>query len=370
VSAIGGAVGAAKSALSIRWAAAKRRWAWLDHVAQAWAAYKAHHGDLFAAAVTFFSFLSLFPLILLGVSAAGFVLRAQPSLQTDLFNSIESNVPGSFGTTLKDSIDAAIKARAGVGVIGLVGVLFTGLGWVSNLRSATEGVWGQEPAQRSMIGGKVADLLLLAGLGLGAVLSISLTVVGSALTGAVLRALGLEHATGLAVLTTIVGLALAVCGDMLIFGWLLIRLPRAQVRLRVGVRAALMAAVGFEILKLVGTYYIARVTKSPTVGIFGSVIGILVWLNLVSRFLLFCVAWTATARGTSPDAEGVPEPVERIWPLPAGGVASARAHGQGESRISPAATAAALVGAGAAAGAAGAGLVSRRWRARRRARRV
>jgi membrane protein len=367
VSAIGAAVTSARTALSTRWAAAKRRWGWLDHVTQAWAAYKAHHGDLFAAAVTFFSFLSLFPLVLLGVSAAGFVLRAHPSLETDLFTSIENNVPGSFGTTLKDSIDAAIKARAGVGVVGLVGVLFTGLGWVSNLRSATEGVWGQEPAKRSMVGGKVADLLLLAGLGLGAVLSISLTVVGSALTGAVLRALGLEHATGLAVLTTIVGLALAVCGDMLIFGWLLIRLPRAAVPLRVGVRAALLAAIGFEILKLIGTYYIARVTKSPTVGVFGSVIGILVWLNLVSRFLLYCVAWTATARGTSPDAEDVPEPVEQVWPLPAN---AERSTGAATASVSPVTTAAALVGVGAVAGMAGAGLARRQWRARRRASRT
>jgi membrane protein len=353
--------GGLKAKAAERWARLRERWNWLDHVVRAWGAYKAHHGDLFAAAVTFFSFLSLFPLILLGVSVAGFVLHSRPDLQRRLFNSIADNVPGSFGDTLHDMINSAISSRAGVGVISLVTLFVTGLGWIANLRAAVEGVWGQQPAKRSFLRAKLGDLSLLAGLGLGAILSVGLTVVGSALSSHVLDWLDLDHVAGLSVLTRLIGLALALGGDLIIFGWLLVRLPRADVPFRLGLRAAVLAAVGFEALKLIGTYYIARVTHSPTAGIFGSVIGILVWLNLVSRYLLFCVAWTATADPLRVDHAVVPDvPADGSGPSGPARRSGATPDAEPGERVSPAATAAVLIGAGAAAGA-GATLAARRW---------
>lgn len=360
-----GAVDSAKTGFS----RARERYLWLDHLVRSWVVYKAHHGDHFAAAVTFFSFLSLFPLILLAVSITGFVLRAQPSLQQDLFDAIADNVPGSFGDTLSESVDKAINARAGVGVIGLGGLLLTGLGWVANLRAAIEGVWGQEPAPRPFVKAKLADLLVLVGLGLGAVLSIGLTAVGATLTSTVLDAVGLGDVPGLFLVTKIVGIALALAGDVLIFGWLLVRLPRAVVPRGVGLHAALLAAVGFEVLKLAGAFFIARATQSATAGIFASVIGILVWLNLVSRFVLFCAAWTATASGTTPAATDEPVPVAQVWPDSAmAAVSTARPSSvarHAEPHITPGTTAAVLIGTGAVVGA-GATLGARRWRRLRR----
>lgn len=344
------------ASLRARFAAARARYHWLDHIVRSWAMYKSHHGDHFAAAVTFFSFLSLFPLILLAVSVAGFVLRAQPSLQQDLFTSISDNVPGAFGDTLSQSIDQAIRARTSVGIVGLVGVLFTGLGWVANLRSSIEGVWGQTPAKRPFLKAKAADLLVLIGLGLGVVLSIGLTAVGATLTSTVLGVLGLDGVPGLFVVTKIIGIALALAGDMLIFGWLLVRLPQAIVRRGVGLRVAILAAVGFEILKLAGTFFITRATQSATAGVFASVIGILVWINLVSRFLLFCVAWTAMASGPLSPGQDAPVPVEAVRPVTSE-LSDAAPSGPG---VSLAATAAVLIGAGAALGA-GATLGATRW---------
>ena len=138
-------------------------------------------------------------------------------------------------------------------------------------------------------------------------MSIGLTAVGTALTDHVLRAAELDDVTGMHVLVKVFGIALAVVGDVLIFAWLLVRLPGADLPARVVLRGALLAAVGFEVLKVVGAYYIARVTRSPTVGVFGSVVGVLVWIYLVARHLLYCAAWTATA--ISPD--GAARPTQR-----------------------------------------------------------
>ena len=59
--------------------------------------------------------------------------------------------------------------------------------------------------------------------------------------------------------------------------------------------ALILAAVGFEVLKIVGTYTIAHTAQSPTAGPFAGVLAVLIWIQLVSRFLLFCCAWMATA---------------------------------------------------------------------------
>ncbi len=89
--------------------------------------------------------------------------------------------------------------------------------------------------------------------------------------------------------------------DTLIFAWMLVRLPRSPIPTRAVLKGAVFAAVGFEALKVAASYYISRVAQSPSAGIFGSIIGLLVWVNLVSRFVLFATAWTATGSGFEDD---------------------------------------------------------------------
>jgi membrane protein len=286
-----------KSAASARWAALKMRHPGVAHVVAAWKLLQENNGSQYAAAITYFSFLALFPLVLLAVSITGFVLHSHPAAQQSLFDHIAADVPGDFGQTLKTSIQGAIKARASVGIAGVLGVLLTGLGWIGNLRAAIGGVWGRRPKQRNFFLDKLMNLLVLAGLGLGILVSLGLTVVGTALTDQLLRASGLDDVAGVHYLVPIFGLALAVAGDILIFWWLLVWLPDVDVPRRTGLQGALLAAVGYEVLKIVGTVTIAKTAHSPTAGPFAGLLAVLIWIQLVARFLLFCAAWTATCRG-------------------------------------------------------------------------
>ena len=337
-----------------RWRAAVEQHPWLDHAVSASDRYNQSSGNYYAAAVTYFSFLALFPLVLLAVSVLGFVLRHNPDLLRRLLDNVTSNVPGAFGDTLKSSINAAIESRAGVGALGLAGVLLIGLGWVSNLRAAINAMWGVEPPRRNVVQVRLSNLVVLVGMGLGSFFSIWLTVVGTALTDHVLQAAGLDGVAGMHVLVNVLGIALAVVGDMLIFAWLLVRLPGADLPVRVVLRGALLASVGFEVLKVVGTYYIARVTRSPAAGVFGSVIGLLVWIYLVARFLLYCAAWTATANPVvaaepgGPEREPGPEVAVEVEAPP--------------RILSPLGVAGSLFGAGAATGAALVAAITRRRR--------
>jgi membrane protein len=345
-------VARARSAASRRWREAREKHRWIGHVVDAWQRFQANRGGQYAAAITYFSFLALIPLILLAVSVAGFVLANDPARLHELFDHISSSLPGAFGTTVKNAVNSAIDNRTSVGMVALVGILLTGLGWIANLRSASNAVWGLTPPKRKFVVVKLRDLVVLVGLGIGALLSVGLTAGGTALAGKALDAVGIDFA-GAGTLTAIIGIGLAVAGDTLIFAWLLVRLPKASAPRGTVLKGALLAAVGFEVLKLVGTVYIARVNTSPTAGIFGSVIGILVWMYLVARWVLFCVAWTAT---------GVPATPREVYAAAALAGAVEATDVPPNVAISPRAVAASLLGVGVAIGAATVGWLTARRR--------
>ena len=324
--------------LKQRWAELRERHAWLRHVVSAWELLQRNNGNLYAGAITYFSFLALFPLLLLAVSITGFVLHAHPATQQDLFNHLTAKVPGEFGKTLNSSLHTAIANRSGVGIVGLAGVLLTGLGWIGNLRSSIDAVWGRRPPKVNFVRAKIVNLLMLAGLGVGIVVSLGLTAAGTALTDQILRGVGLDGLPGAHVLLKVLGIVIAIAGDMIIFWWLLVRLPQMDVPGRIALRGTLLAAVGFEALKVVGTYTIAASAHSATAGPFAGIIAVLIWIQLVARFMLFSCAWTAVLTGESRDAE------------PSAEVAVFEAD-EREPALSPAAVGVTLVGAGALAGA-------------------
>jgi membrane protein len=154
-------------------------------------------------------------------------------------------------------------------------------------------VWGVRPAKRNLVVAKLANLLVLAGLGLGIVLSLGLTVVGTAVTDQILHALGLLHVSGLHYVVTILTFVISVAGDLLIYLWVLVRLPGADVPRSAALKGALLAAVGFEVLKVLGTYTIAKSAQSPTAGPFAGLLAVLIWIQLVARFMLFSAAMTS-----------------------------------------------------------------------------
>jgi membrane protein len=352
-----------KDAVTVRWHRLRERRASVRHTAQAWQRLQDNNGGQYAAAITYFSFLALFPLILLAVSITGFVLHSHPQTLQDLFDRVTENVPGQLGTTLKKSISTAIKARTGVGIIGLVGVLLTGLGWIGNLRAAVEAVWGRKPKGRNFFLARVWNLMVLAGLALGLIISLALTAGGTALSNKLVSLLALDGKPGTQTLVTVVGLALAVAGDMVIFSWLLVRLPGVDVPSRVVLKGALLASVGFEILKIAGTYTIKRSASSATAGPFASVVAILIWIQLVARWMLFCAAWMSVLTDERAAAEA-PDTVQQQ-------VDDQAAQTSEPTPVSrPVVTGATIFGAGFAAGAAfGTWLLSRlRWPGPRSAR--
>lgn len=279
----------------------RQRYPWLDHLLRAAQSYSDHHGDHYAAAITFFSVLSLVPMLMIAFAAVGFMLARSPELVRHLQDQVQAAAPGGLGPMLNQIIDGAIASRQGVGIIGLLGALYSGLGWMSNLREALTAQWdapsGDKPPQsEGFLRTKVMDLLALLGLGLALVMSFALTGAGTAFASAVLTAVGFGHVPGARLVFTALAVVVSIAGMWLVFLWVIARLPRQPVPLRRAMHAAWFGAIGFEILKQAFAIYLDSVTASPTGKLFGPVIGLMVFAYFVSRFVLFLTAWAAVVR--------------------------------------------------------------------------
>ena len=89
-------------------------------------------GSRQAAATTYFAFLSFFPVLALAFFAVGLIARVYPDAKGNLETAIESFFPGIIGPDGADVRSASSSPMpVAVGIIGLVGVLYAGLGWLS-----------------------------------------------------------------------------------------------------------------------------------------------------------------------------------------------------------------------------------------------
>ncbi|HEX7661041.1 MAG TPA: inner membrane protein YhjD [Pseudonocardiaceae bacterium] len=295
------------------WLARQRaRHAWLDHVLRANESYNARHGNYYAAAITYFSVLSIMPILMVGTAIAGAVLAGNHDLFERLQNSIVQAMPGELGSTVGQMLTAAVDARNTIGIIGLVIAAYAGLGWMSSLRDALTVQWDRALTKKPIWRKWPVDLLSLIGLGIAIVLSFAVTSAGTLVGSVLLRLAGLGHSVGAGILWEALTIILGVAANWLVFLWVLVRLPRERVAMRGAARGALIAAIGFEILKQLASLLLRGATSSPTAAVFGSIIGLLVFANLVSRLVLLTAAWTATGAG----AGGVPVSGKQI-PAPA-----------------------------------------------------
>jgi membrane protein len=127
-----------------------------------------------------------------------------------------------------------------------------------------------------------------------------------------MKLLGLADERGYGVLTWLVGMSLALIVDVVIFLWLLRVVPSVSHPLRRLLPGAVFGAAGFEVLKLIGGYYLTLISGSVSATAFGGAVGLLVWINLVARFSFFTAAWTATLRRVESASPGRPRDAEPV----------------------------------------------------------
>lgn len=283
----------------------RRRWRWFDHLASAYGLYQDRQGGSLAGAATFFGFLSFFPLVALAFSVAGYAVVISPHTVTEwLTNAINSSAPGLAGQL---PIDKIANARIRAGIFGLLGLLIAGLGGVDAYRDGLHAIWGSGKATGNVVARKAGDVVVLIVVGLCLVASVAASALAVSATTGALASAGLGGSTPGQIVTRLLAIAIAVIFNTGVFAFVFSRLSGAHVPRQRLLPGALLAAVAFEALKLIGVYLVARTTRNPIYASFAVMVGLLVWINLVTRLTFLAAAWTVTPpRAKAPPREQTP----------------------------------------------------------------
>jgi membrane protein len=271
---------------------ARKKRPFLDHLIRMYGRYQADGGDRLAAGVTFYWFLSLFPILLLAISVLGFVYGDDAAAKVS--NGLSGYLPDQLVKTIGETLESA-KGKAGV--LGLLGLLLSGLGWIDGLREAIRSIWHQNIKAGNFLTRKVVDIVVLVGLFATIGASIVITGATTAATEGVLGVLGFdEKSTVVKLVTQALAYVLSGVADTALFLYMFTRLPKVKTPMMKVLKAAVFGAIGFEVLKFVGAFYVARTTSKgeATYGTFAVVVGLLLFLNLVSRLILLTAAFAVT----------------------------------------------------------------------------
>lgn len=273
------------------------KWEWFDHIMRMQERYSSKGGNQFSAGITYFSVLAVFPILMLVFAVLGFVLAANPSYMQAIQDAITESVDGGIGEAVNSILETAIDQRGTVAGIGAITALWSGLGWMANLRYGVSKMWNVDPTKVNFVKMKVRDLIGLIGLLLAFAVAFGVTAVGS--SGLTMRLLELIHLDGIPGITIMVGLVAILVGilaNFLVMAWMIIYLPRTHVPRRSGFQGALLGALAFEVIKQLGSLFASNALSNPAGATFGPIIGLMVLMYLVWRILLYVSAWAATTK--------------------------------------------------------------------------
>jgi membrane protein len=286
-----------KERATARVAALRKRYSLVDHLVRTFAHYSDRNGNAQAGAVTFFAFLSFFPILALAFWAVGLISEVFPDLRAEVVEVVEQALPGLVGSgNSQIQLWEIEKYASTVGWIGLLGVAYTGLGWVSGMRRALQVMFRlPREEQPSFVLGKLRDLLTLLLLGMVLLTSIGLTSGVTWFSGVILAWLDLDGSWPATAFIGVLAYGLGVLATTVLFLAMFRFLARPHVARRALWQGAVAGAIGFEVLKAVASQLIALTKESPAFLAFGVALILLVWINYFSRLVMLSASWAYTA---------------------------------------------------------------------------
>ncbi len=284
-----------KERVTAKVADVRRRRPFIDHVVRMQQHYGKVGASQQAGAITYFGFLSFFPIMALAFFVIGWVAKVYPNAQRDLVEAINSVLPGLVGNEPGQvSIETIQDAAGAIALVGVVGVLYAGLGWITALRDALETVFElPRPEQPNFVMGKVRDLLSLGLIGLVLIVSVAVAGFVTGFSDLVLGWVGLDAELGW--LVTVIGRVIGFLANVVLFFVLFRLLAHPHAPKRSLWSGAVLGAVAFEVLKALSFLLLASTENQPAFQAFGIALILVVWINYFSRVVLYAAAWAHTS---------------------------------------------------------------------------
>lgn len=230
-------------------------------------------GGSMVSLIAYRAFFSLFPLLLLMTTILGYVLAGNEELHKEVVNSTLSQFP-----IIGDQLKGGTLTGSGVALaVGIVGSVLAGLGVVLETEQTFNRCWGvPKTAERGFVGSRLRGIGLLVVLG------------GLAVVSTVVSGLAAGGADFLGAGGKVAGLAIATALNLFVFGAVFRLLTTDTVETRALIPGVVVATIGWEVLQVIGGWYISHEVKnaSAVYGTFALVIGLLAWIHLGAMFVV------------------------------------------------------------------------------------
>jgi membrane protein len=288
-----------------------------DHAWRARERYSVVLGGRLAAAIAYYGFFAVFALALVAYSIVGYVLANSQAAVDAVNKFLQQYVPFLNAQQIAD-------ARNTVAVLGLIGLVLTGVGWIEAMRSSQRAVWGLDQQPGNFFIRRLVDLGMLAGIGV--LLGLSLWIqagindaVVPALFDVAPESVSVWAQDAIRITAQSIGILLSLLINMLLAACLLSAVSRLRMSFRRLLTPMLLVAVGLLALTTVGRLYIDYSTHRPAYQIVGGTVALLLFLYLFNQLLLFGAAWAATSyRGRVVDLALGPQPAAPDAPADGG----------------------------------------------------
>lgn len=229
-------------------------------------------GGAYSSALALAAFVSLFPLLLVLIAILGFFSANNVDLAADTVERL--GLTGQAADTLLNAFSAAERTRATATIIGVIGLLWSGLALVDAASAMVNTVW--QVTGRGIVG-KLHQLAWLAGTATVLMISVGSASVAQELPGPAI------------IPTLLIGLVL----DTLLCMWTFRTLVNLGVPWQAHLPGSIVAGIGYMVMKLIAGVYVPRLVSSSSAlyGSIGVVFALLAWFVLGAKLLMYATAY-------------------------------------------------------------------------------
>ncbi|MEM8505290.1 MAG: YihY/virulence factor BrkB family protein [Cyanobacteria bacterium P01_D01_bin.1] len=259
----------------------------LSLLKEAFGGWQEDRVSLLAAALAYYTVLSIAPLIVIAIALAGTVFGADAA-QGEIVNTLEGLI-GEQGAQVIESIvrnAAQPELNSAASIFGAIALLISASGLFSHLQAALNIVWNVEAKKNRNLWAVLCKRLL----SFGMVLAIALLLLASLLASAAISTLSQLDADFLPNISSlwqwVDGFA-SLCIVVLLFALIYKYLPDVELSWKDVWTDAIITAALFILGKYLLGFYISRSSIGSAYGAAGSLVVFLVWIFYSTQILLF-----------------------------------------------------------------------------------
>lgn len=276
-------------------------WPPVAHLMAANTRFGARLGPQFAAAITYFSVLSIVPILMFSFATLGMTLTV---VRPDLLESAKDAIVGAigneggFGDSIAGVVEEALGNWRGVGIVAILTAGYSGSNWIGNLKRAVRMMWREVPVDEERkpnffltLG---SNILIFLGLLVALAVGIVAAQAGSSASEIVVRWLGFEDVPGIGIMLRLATILMTFLASWLLIAFLFWVLPDEPARWKPWLIGVTLGALALTILQQLAGTLMGVFSGNAAASVFGPVIVLMLLLNTLATVILMMAAWIGT----------------------------------------------------------------------------